>query len=320
MAETSFEVKYEGDALRDGRMPVRDLAPALLSLGELMKEASLLLFPDNDPVALEIEATKEGSFAVDLIMQAASENWEQIVAGATGGGMATSLSLLKDWVIGDDNDVSLFGLLKKLKGKRVEKEAPGPGPGETTLTAEDIRLVVRSEIAVLNRDKGVRRRVREVVEPLHREGIDVLKFRSDNKPVVEIEKGDAPAFELPATDDSEILSEQEIDVYLEVLTAELEKGSARKWRFGGIGETFQATVDDSAFLEKVNLREEVFGTGDQLHSRLQIIQRRDPATGRIRADRRVVKVYDYIEAPEQLAFEGRVEESQESPESDAEAG
>ena len=43
LAETAFQIAYEGPALETGRMPVRDLAPALLALGDLFTEASVVL-------------------------------------------------------------------------------------------------------------------------------------------------------------------------------------------------------------------------------------------------------------------------------------
>src|SRR5688500_11839084 len=52
MAETTFGVVYDGPALETGRMPVRDLAPALLALGQLFSEASRFVYPEQEPVSL----------------------------------------------------------------------------------------------------------------------------------------------------------------------------------------------------------------------------------------------------------------------------
>jgi hypothetical protein len=134
------------------------------------------------------------------------------------------------------------------------------------------------EVAVLNRDPQIRKKLRQVVEPLRREGVDRLEIRSDEKPSVELGEEDVPAFEVPESEDAVVVSQQEIDVYLDVLTAELETGTTRKWRFGGIGETFMAPIEDPEFLEKVAQHEEVFGAGDQLYAKVQIIQKRDPGT------------------------------------------
>lgn len=310
MAETSFEVKYDGDALRDGRMPVRDLAPALLALGQLFTEASQLLYPENDPVSLEIQATQEGSFSVDLILHGLASGWDQVQSMSATEGF-TALYLFKDFVIGDSVDLSLFRLIKWAKGRRIVEEEEGPEPGTTTLRTEDgSEVIVKAEVAGLNRDPRIRRKVRDVVEPLRKEGVSTLEFRSDEKKTVELEKSDIPAFEVPEDQDDEVVSRQEIDVYLEVFTADLEEGSGRKWRFGGLGQTFMAPIEDSQFLEKVARHEEVFGSGDQLHATVEIVQKRDSATNKIRAERRIVKVHDLLKAPEQLSLQERTEQVQ----------
>lgn len=309
MAETSFEVKYEGDALRDGRMPVRDLAPALLALGQLFAEASQLLYPENEPVALDIQATREGSFEVELILHGAGAAWDQLSTHPMES--AAALVLFKEAIIGNSADPSLFGLIKWLKGKRVVEESDGPEPGEVTLKADDgSQVTVKPEVAGLNRDPQIRKKAREVVEPLRRPGMDNLELRSNGESAVRLEKDDVPAFEVPELEDAEVLSEQEIDVYLDVLTAELEQGSTRKWRFGGLGATFWAPIEDSGFMEKFSHREQVLGVGDRLHAKVKIIQKRDPTTSKIRFERRVMEVKEVIEAPEQLSLKERTDEIQ----------
>lgn len=322
MAETSFEVKYEGDALRDGRMPVRDLAPALLALGQLFTEASQLLYPDNEPVSLDIQATREGSFEVELILHGAGAAWDQLSANPMGS--AGALIVFKELIIGSSVDPSLLGLIKWLKGKLVVEESPGPEPGEVTLKAEDgSQITVKPEVAGLNRDPQIRKKAREIVEPLRRPGMDSLEIRSSPESALRLEKDDVPAFEVPEIEDAEVLSEQEIDVYLDVLTAELEQGSTRKWRFGGLGATFWAPVEDAEFMEKYSHREQILGVGDRLHATVKIIQKRDPATSKIRVERQVMKVKEVIEAPEQLSLKERTDEIQRalgSGTDDAESG
>ena len=59
-------------------MPVRDLAPALLALGEIFSESGKLLYPDRPPVSLNIRATDEGSFLVQLLLEG-ERAWDQFV-------------------------------------------------------------------------------------------------------------------------------------------------------------------------------------------------------------------------------------------------
>lgn len=70
MAHTEFGVAYDGPALADHTMDVRDLAPALLALGDLFVAAGRVVEKDAEPPSLQIRATAGGSFVVDLALQA----------------------------------------------------------------------------------------------------------------------------------------------------------------------------------------------------------------------------------------------------------
>jgi hypothetical protein len=244
-----------------------------------------------------------------LILHGAGAAWDQLSTDPMKS--AAALIVFKELIIGSSVDPSLLGLIKWLKGKLVVEESPGPEPGEVTLKAEDgSQITVKPEVAGLNRDPQIRRKAREIVEPLRRPGMDTLEIRATPVSALRLEKDDVPAFEIPEVEDAEVLSEQEIDVYLDVLTAELEKGSTRKWRFGGLGATFWAPIEDAAFMEKFSHREQVLGVGDRLYAKVKIIQKRDPATSKIRFERQVMEVKEVIEAPEQLSLKERTDEIQ----------
>ena len=67
MSSTSFEVAYDGDALADGTMDIRQLAPALLCVGKLIEHSNQVLNGDRATVAVHVKTgTQPGSFPVDL--------------------------------------------------------------------------------------------------------------------------------------------------------------------------------------------------------------------------------------------------------------
>jgi hypothetical protein len=66
MSRATFGLGYDGPALRDGTMDVRDLAPALLAVGQLFDAANRNLNGDAATVGVHVRATGEGSFEVFL--------------------------------------------------------------------------------------------------------------------------------------------------------------------------------------------------------------------------------------------------------------
>lgn len=136
MAETAFGVTYKGPALEEGRMAVRDLAPALLALGDLFTDVSVLLYPDRKPVALNIQASKEGSFVLHLILEA-EKTWDQVMDLLTSEG-STALVNLQGLVVGS---AGLFALIKHLKGRPAKSQERDPASGRIRITAEDEMVV-----------------------------------------------------------------------------------------------------------------------------------------------------------------------------------
>jgi hypothetical protein len=278
-------------------MPVRDLAPALLALGEVFTEASLFLHPKQDPVALEIQATAEGSFIVDLILHGSGSAWDQMSALATSDA-GTMIVLLKELIVGNSVDTSLFGLFKWLKGRRVVEREPAQ-PGKIRFkTGDGDSIEIPSDVAVMHDNIRIRRRVQRFVEPLGRQGVDGLEFRANEEITLSLEEKDLPSFELPPSPEAALLDE-EIELYLEVVSPTFKDDN--KWRLSDGEKIFWAQILDEDFWRKVNSGES-FSKGDKLHCRIQLIQS-EQEDGKLHTERRVVRVLKHLPAPTQLPLE-----------------
>jgi hypothetical protein len=301
LAQTAFDLTYHGPALADGRMPVRDLAPALLALGEVFAEASIVAYPDREPVALNFKATGEGSFVVELILHA-GDTWDQVRDLLTSD-TATALANLFGIVGGS---YGIFALFKRLFGRRITGQEPLPGPGRVRLTLDDgSTLEVQTEALALYLDADIRKKVRKVVEPLERPGVERLDFRRDDEATVEIEEADLPAYEVEG--EEEPLGESEAELVLEIASVAFRPGN--RWRFTIGDDTFWAAIEDEGFLERVRLAVESFRNGDMLRCRIRIIQsRRD---GHLHAERVITEVLEHIPAEPQLRLDEEDEEDEE---------
>lgn len=301
MAETTFGVTYQGPALADGRMPVRDLAPALLALGELFTEASTILYPDRPPVALDIHATREGSFEVDLILKAIEGAWDT-TEQLFGGDGATALVNLKELVLGGGT-VGLIELIKWLRGRRiasaepvvVDDDAPDPGHVRVSVSEDgETSLEVPSEVLRLHGSVTVRCNAKEVVRPVEREGVERFEATSDRQVTVSVGKADLPAFDaIEPPEDEEELQDSERPTTVQIVAIAWNEGN--KWRFseGAADSSFYATIEDQAFWDGIDNGAEAFRKGDLLKCRLRTIQRK--VDDRLEVEYQIIEVYEHIE-------------------------
>lgn len=62
----AFEVAFDGASLRDGENDVRNLAPALVTLGDVVEAANRALNGVRADARLKMKATRQGSFEAPL--------------------------------------------------------------------------------------------------------------------------------------------------------------------------------------------------------------------------------------------------------------
>lgn len=310
MAETTFGVKYEGPVLADGRMAVRDLAPALLALGELFTEASNTLHPDRPPVTLDIHATHEGSFDIDLILHAVDGAWEttEQLFGSDG---VSALVNLRDLILGGTGGgtIGLIEFIKWLRGRGVETAEPVDESSPQVATADPQAMKVTPvggdgqaleipyEVFRLHESVTIRTKAREIVKPVQRDGVDSFTAQRDEEVTVSVGKNDLPAFDaIEPVEDEEELPDTERAAIVQI--SGINWGG--KWRFteGAEESGFFATIGDTGFLENIQKGVEAFREGDVLECIVRTKQRK--VGTQLRAEHEIVQVTKHIAATEQL--------------------
>src|SRR5271168_1220700 len=68
MSSSHFTLSYHGDALKNGQMDVRELAPALLAAGDLLSEANREVNENRVSLSVNVQSGFErGSFEINLV-------------------------------------------------------------------------------------------------------------------------------------------------------------------------------------------------------------------------------------------------------------
>lgn len=298
LAETAFDVTYHGPALAEGLMPVRDLAPALLSLGDLFAEASVAMHPKRDPVALNIKAAPtKGSFIIDLILHGPAEAWNTTV-DLFSSDPVEALNNIKELIIAPG--AGLFWYIKSKRNRKVAHREDAPESGQVRLTLDDGTLLeVPADVLALHGNVEVRRQAHRVIEPLNRPGVEAVEFRAEEQATLRVEKDDVPVFEAEGVEET-VLMERELEMVVSITAPVFIPGN--KWRLSDGQQSFHATIEDEPFLERVDQGIEFFRAGDMLRCRMRLVQ--SQREGSLHTEYVVAEVYEHIPRVPQLPLEG----------------
>ncbi len=292
-SKTAFTIAYDGLALRDGSMDVRDLAPALLAIGELFDAANSALNGESARVNVNVKATKQGSFEITLELV---QSLAQQVVGLLSGDAVTAALNLKELVItGALGAGGLLWLIRKLRGGAPDRiEDLGTGHVKITFGSETFEVPMK--LLRLYQDLAVRAAAQKVVEaPLTTEGIDKFEVREAGKSLLIVAKDDAAYFANPDIPEERLIEDVRRSAFSIISLAFKEDN---KWRLHDGNTQISAMILDEAFLKRVDSSQIAFAKGDILVCEVKVTQTR--TKDGLKTDYVVQKVHEHRSAARQL--------------------
>jgi hypothetical protein len=286
--KVAFKIAYDGEALRDHSMDVRDLAPALLSLGKLFDAANLALNGDKAEVRLQVKAHSAGSFEVALEL---FQSFGSQVSHLLTGDFVTSVLNLKDLIVGGGG---LFWLIKILQGKKPDKIEHLAG-GMVSLELQGETIVVPLALLRLYQDTAIRIATEEVLKPLYHDKIDKFIVKDNDIITEEVTKADIHYFTLPEIRD-EIITENTHEAAYSIISLAFKDDN--KWRLHDGNSTINVQMKDDIFRRKVEENLISFSKGDILRCKVKTTQWR---TGDgLKTEYEVLEVVEHIPAAKQM--------------------
>lgn len=267
-----FSIKYDGPALAGHQMDVRELAPALIALSELLEQANKAAFPDAAEVRVNIQGNfKGGSFGVDLVaMQTIAQQLVSMFSGPEATAAANLFAILGGiGLLGPGGLISVIKWLRGRKPSAIRFEGD-----KTVFELRDVETVETFEVDLiagkLYQSRIVRQSLAKVIKPLERDGVDVFACGLDGKTHAVVTKQDVSAFMLSASAADVVSDTLNEGVLLQIESAVFKDDN--KWRFSDGSTPFFAEITDQKFLARINSGDERFGKGDVLIVDLRRIQ------------------------------------------------
>lgn len=267
VATVQADIAFDGPALQSGTMDVRDLAPALLALGELCQHANRVMNGDRATVTVNVRADfKRGSFHVRLdVVQSLVSQVQQLLVGDP---ITAAINLAGLIGLGRAAHIGLFKLIKMLKGEQPTGVTPiSDGLVRIDITGDGaVTIEVPEAVVRLYQDIDVRRAAEGVVHPVDREGIDVFQVIDDGEVLESVSKVDLPSFSVAGASVEREIGESVAEGVYSIVKLSFEE--RYKWLLSDGNATFSADIADDAFFEDVQQRRITFTSGDVLRVRL----------------------------------------------------
>lgn len=290
-----FSIKYDGPALAAHQMDVRELAPALIALSDLLEQSNKTAYPDATAVRVNIQGNfKGGSFGVDLTaVQSITDQIVTMLTGPSASALSNLSGILSGLGLIGGGGCGLIGLIKWLNGRKPTSiKQIGDAEVFEIRSSEAIETMQVDLVAgKLYRSRAVRQSLLKVLKPLETDGIDYFASGQGGEAQNVVTKDQLGAFESIAQGDEALSDNLLTRIIVQVESPVFKDGN--KWRLNDGESAFFCTIDDQDFLSRIESGQERFGKGDVLLAdlrRFQIVN-----DGVLRVEWSLVKVHEHRE-------------------------
>ena len=301
MSRASLSIAYDGPALREHTMDVRDLAPALLGLGQLFDAMNAALNGDSAHVRVQVKAAEPGCFQITFeVVQSLGEH---LVALMTSQPVTAAANLVGPFAGSiasvTASGVGLIQLVRWLRGRAIDRVESVPND-TVRLSIGDETLEVPLALLRLCQDVAVRDAAQRVVEePLRKEGIDSFEARDGDRVLVRVTREEAIFFVRPQVPEITLIDNTRRSAFSIISLAFKEDN---KWRLNDGTNAISAGIEDSDFLARVDANQISFSKGDILICDVRVVQKQTESG--LRTEYTVVKVVEHRLAARQLPLPG----------------
>ena len=295
MSQATFSIAYDGSALRDGGMDVRDLAPALLSAGQLFDAANAALNGEQATVRINVKATGEGSF--EVFLELVQTYGQQIVGLFSGDGITAAINLKELLFFGGASAYGLVRLVKKLRGRSPDK-LEKIDDSRVRVTIGDESVEVPMKLLQLYQNIAVRHALQSLVEePLKREGLETFEARDGSSRKETVGKAESAYFARPEVPEETLIEDTRRSAFSIVSLAFKEEN---KWRLHDGNAPILARIADKNFLYRVDNNQIAFAKGDVLICDVKMTQTR--GSEGLKIEYVVEQVVEHKPAAQQMAL------------------
>jgi hypothetical protein len=296
MSKTSLQIVYDGPALQSHEMEVRDLAPALLALGDLFEEANATLNDGRSKVSVSVKGSfKTGCFAIDLgVTQSLIQQAQDLFAGNP---VTAALNLVTILGLTGTTTKGVFQLIKWVRNRKITN-VEIMSDGVVRVFCDLDHFETEEKVLALFRNWRLRKAFQDVVhKPLQRAGVDYFAVREPQGDFAAVSEAEAENFIAPEQEE-ERLEENDRIASLQLVNVAFRDDN--KWRFFDGSSTFYATISDETFLREVELGETRFGKGDLL--KVMLREKKSMVGEQLKAEQEVIQVIEHRRAGIQLTL------------------
>ncbi len=287
-----LQMTYDGPALDDHEMDVRDLAPALMAAADLFGAASRELFGPTPNLSVRVTGSfRSGSFGIDLSLGIAGLT--QTIMAVLGGPAATAASNLKTLV---DSVVGLIEFQKRRRGREILRVERREGGKVVVVVKEESEIETNESVVRLLVNQAVTESLTKTMAPLGQPGIDRVTLGSEDAMAAMVTTEEVSYF-TPMENPEEMLTDEVHPMAVYVVSVAFREDN--KWRVSDGQNTLYVAMEDKAFLEKID-HGESFAKGDLLIGKVRM--RQSNAGNLLRTEYAIVEVQEHRHGPQQLDF------------------